>query len=159
MARRIFPISAYPSTPDRTFPTVLLNNGRNIEGLGVAGSITSDASHDFVFATPDPVPGGTAKFVIWALSLGLGDAKLNVKWKSYGVGEDLFETDVSLNAEGTETINWVAGDAGDLRENKTVLDADTIVAGELIIVSLVFESTSWTLDNRLVVIPSIIWEA
>jgi hypothetical protein len=51
----------------------------------------------------------------------------------------------TLNAEGTSTLTWAAGDNDQYRELKITLDADTPVAAEVIVMDLVFETTSWTL--------------
>ena len=41
---------------------------------------------------------------------------------------------------------------------KITLDADTVVADELIVLCLVFESTGWTLETKSLWLPMIIWE-
>jgi hypothetical protein len=41
---------------------------------------------------------------------------------------------------------------------KITLDADTVVADELIVLRLVLESTGWTLESKSLWLPTIIWE-
>lgn len=159
MARRIFPISAFPATEGNSFPYAYRpSNGRWIEGLGAAASLSSDAKFDTLFWTPDPLPAGTAKLCLWTLTNGTGNAQINPKWKSYAPGESMNDADGSLNAEGTTQLAVSAGDASDFLETKINLDADTIVAGEFIIIAIVLESSSWTLNARSLWIPSIVWE-
>jgi hypothetical protein len=123
-------------------------------------SLDADAEFHYVFRVPAALPVGTAKLEVIGLGLSPnGDAKLNPKWKSVALEEDIDIAAASLNAAGTQTLTWTSGsDDHEFKSLKVVLDADTVVAGEFIVMRLALESTGWTLDERVVFISSIIWE-
>jgi hypothetical protein len=161
MAFRLFPISSFPATEGSTYPDVLRTNTNDfwIEGLGVKASLSADAELHYVFHVPTPLPSGTAKLEVLAFSYeASGDAKFNPKWKSIAVGEDFDLAASSLNAEGTQTLTWSTGDGHKFKRSKITLDADTVTADEFIALRLAMESTSWTLDDRSIWIPAVIWE-
>ena len=83
-------------------------------------------------------------------------AKPNVKWKSFATEEDFGSP--TLNAEGVGTITWASGDEDVWKELKVDLDADTVVAGEYILMDVVFETASWTLAAVSTWQVFIIWE-
>jgi len=156
----IFPCSAFPNTAGNTFPRFHSGgtNSRRIEGLGVLASIGSDSVWHLVFAMPpSALPSGTCKLRLLALANATsGSAKVNPKWASVAAGEN--PDTATLNAEGTSTLTWAAGDNDDFKELKITLDADTPVAGELIVMDLTFETASWTLAVDSSWLPSVIWE-
>ena len=62
------------------------------------------------------------------------------------------------NAEGVEAFTWSAGQDNDYKETLVTLNADTVVAGEIISMELTFETSGWTLAQVSTWIPSIVWE-
>jgi hypothetical protein len=106
---------------------------------------------------PPTLPSGTAKLRKRARANATsGNAKVNVKWCSVAMEED--PDDITLNAEGVETVTWGASDDNQYKESKTTLDADTVVAGEILRVQLVFETASWTLAQISGWLASVWWE-
>ncbi|MEK6798035.1 MAG: hypothetical protein AABZ12_03640 [Planctomycetota bacterium] len=158
----IFPFSAYP-TSSRAFANVHVGAGANSkheEGMGVAASIASDTVWRLRFPMPPALPTGTAKLRLVGLAAAPAaskDAKVNPKWASVAAGED--PSSATLTAEGTTTITWATTDGDKYKEAKIVLDADTIVAGEIVAMDLVFEATGWTLDKVSTWQASAIWES
>jgi hypothetical protein len=157
----IFPRSAYPVTSGNVFPNVHVGAGANSkheEGLGVAASIGADSTWRLRFQMPpSALPSGTGKLLLRALANATsGAAKVNPKWASVAAEED--PSSATLNAEGTTTVTWSTGDNDQYKESKITLDADTLVAGEEVVLDLVFETSSWTLAQVSTWIPSVIWE-
>lgn len=156
----VFPYSAFPVTADRVFPNIHIGAGSNSkqeEGLGVEASVGADSIWRLRFQTPEVLPTGTGKLRLLALANATtGVSKTNVKWASVAVAED--PSSATLNAEGTDTVTWAAGENDDYQEQKTTLDGDTLVAGEIVVMDLTFETTSWTLAQISTWFPSIIWE-
>ena len=156
----IFPNSAIPVTAGRVFPNIHVGAGassKHEEGLGVEASVGADSTWRLRFQLPPSLPAGTCKLRLLALANATsGNAKINAKWVSVAVEED--PSSAALNAEGTSTLTWGAGDADQYKELKVTLDADTVVAGEIVVLDLVFETASWTLAQVSTWIPSIVWE-
>ncbi len=148
----------------RVFPNIHIGAGSNSkheEGLGVEASLGADATWRLRFQIPPAIPTGTlkllAKFLANATS---GSAKYNPKWVIVGDGAD--PSSASLNAEGTVTVTWAAGDNDDYKWSKTTLDATTAPTtgdeNKAIVMDLVFETSSWTLAQILTGQFSLIWE-
>jgi len=156
----IFPHSAYPVTAGRVFPNFHVGAGANSkhdEGLGVEASVGADSTWRLRFQMPPSLPAGTGKLRLLALANATsGAAQVNPKWASVAAEED--PSSATLNAEGTGTITWGAGDNDQYKELKVTLDADTLVASEIVVLDLVFETTSWTLAQVSTWIATIIWE-
>ncbi len=168
----ISPVSAYPVTSGNCFPNVHVGAGANSkhdEGLGVAASIASDSTWRLRFVMPPTLPTGTAKLQLLALANATaGIAKINPKWASVAAGES--PSGATLNAEtttadavsglagATATLEWGAGDNDQYGMAKWILNADTVVGGEVVVLDLVMETSGWTLAQTLTLIPSIIWE-
>lgn len=154
----IFPHSAIPITSNRVFPNIHAATAAHREGLGAMASVGADSIWRLWFQMPpSSLPSGTCKLLLRAVANATsGDAKVNAKWKSFAA-EETFSSP-SLNAEGTSTLTWGAGDNDQIKELKITLDADTPVAGEEIIMDLTFETTSWTLAQVSTWTASIIWE-
>lgn len=157
----IFAHSAFPVTAGRVFPNFHVGAGSNSkqdEGLGVEASVGADSIWRLRFQMPPTsLPSGTGKLLLRALANATsGDAKVNAKWASVAATED--PSSATLNAEGTSTITWASGEADKYKDTKITLDADTLVAGEEVIMDLTFETSSWTLAQVSTWIPSIIWE-
>jgi|GEM_PF-2553619 len=157
----IFPRSAFPLTSD-TFANFHVGAGANSkqeEGLGVRNSLTSDATWRLRFQMPPQLPSGTPKLRLRTLvgtPSGNKVANVNAKWASVAAGED--PSAVALNAEGTTAVTFTTLDGDKYVETTIVLDADTIVAGEEVVMDLVFEQAGWTLDLISTWIVSILWE-
>lgn len=156
----LFPHSAYAATTDRVFPNFHVGDGANSkhdEGLGVEASVGADSTWRLRFQMGPALPTGTGKLKLLALADATsGAAKVNPKWASVAAEED--PSSASLNAEGTSTLTWGAGDDDVYHELKINLDADTLVASEEVVMDLVFETTDWTLAQVSTWIASIIWE-
>lgn len=156
----IFPHSAIPVTIDRVFPNIHIGGGANSkheEGLGVQASVGADSIWRLRFQMPPSLPTGTGKLRLLALANATsGNAKVNPKWASVAPEES--PSGATLNAEGTSTLTWGAGDNDQYKELKIILDADTLVASEEVVMDLTFETTSWTLAQVSTWIASIIWE-
>lgn len=156
----IFSNSAVPVTADRVFPNIHVGGGANSQhdqGLGVEASVGADATWRLRFQMPPGLPSGTGKLRLLALANATtGVAKVNPKWASVAVEEDA--SSATLNAEGTSTVTWSTGDEDVYKELKVDLDADTLVASEMVVMDLVYETTDFTLAQVSTWIPSIIFE-
>jgi len=156
--------SAVPVTTGKVFPNIHVgagSGGKHEEGLGVMASLDGDAHWDLRVNMPlGTLPSGTCKFRGFLLANATsGSAKINVKWASVAAGED--PSSATLNAEGVATITWAAGNNDDCIEFKVTLDADTPVAGEVLVIRLTFETASWTLQQVLTLANAgsgVIWE-
>jgi hypothetical protein len=156
-----FPNSAVPVTANRVFPNIHIGAGANSkheEGLGVEASVGADSIWRLRFwMPPTALPAGTCKLCLRALANATtGNAKVNAKWASVAAEED--PSGATLNAEGTSTLAWSTGDNDQYKELKITLDADTPVAGEVIVMDLTFETSSWTLAQVSTWIPAVIFE-
>ena len=155
----LFPYSAVPTTSGKVYPDIMVGgtNSRREEGLGVIASLDANATYRLHWKMPPTLPSGTCKLVLHARANATsGAAKVNPTWGSCAVEEDPDLT--TLTGEGTGTITWSTGDSYQIKELKVTLDADTVTASETIVMSLVFETTSWTLAAKSVWQAFIIWE-
>lgn len=157
----VSPISTFPVTVDRVFANVHEGDGANSKqdiGLGVEASVGADSIWRLRFKMPEVLPAtGTGKLQLWALADAItGVAKVNPKWASVAPGED--PSSATLNAETAGTITWSTNDDDEYQELKITLDADTLVAGEMVVMDLTFETASWTLAQISTWYPWIIWE-
>lgn len=157
----IFPFSAVPRTAGKVFPNVHKGNTNSklISGLGVMASLDADATYDLLFQMPPSIPSGTPKLILLALANATANsAKVNPKWSAVSRSGGNPDT-ASLTAEGTSTVTWASGDNDDFKETKITLDATTAPAAEQVLVmELVFETSSWTLAAVSTWIPYVIWE-
>lgn len=151
----IFPQSWLPVTAGRTFPTFLTTEMP--ESCGFEASLGADSIWRCFYRIPPAVPTGTGKILLAGqANATTGVAKLNVKWKSWGANE--VPAAASLTAEGVDTMTF-ATTAYRLTERKVTLDADTFVAGELVMIDITGETSGWTLAAVLGLLPPpIIWE-
>lgn len=169
----IFPYSQYPVTTDRVFPYIYVGAGsgpKQEEGLGVQASVGADSTWLLFFKIPKTLPSGTAKLILTCrANASSGVARINPKWASVAIGED--PSSATMNAEGVtpdaragnaggsgDTLTWGTGDADQYLELKWTLNADTVTAGEIIAMNLVFETASWTLAQILCCWATIEWE-
>lgn len=157
----IFPFSAIPATADRTFASTIITGSNSFirSGMGVEASVGADSEWHLLYKMPPALPTGDPKTVMQGFSAAVaGSAQVNFYWASKATEEDLDLTLAGLNAEGTETITWAAGDDYVIKELRVDLDADTVIADEYIIAIVVFETTSWTLASVSLWDFPIIWE-
>jgi hypothetical protein len=157
----IFYHSAFPVTAGRVFPNFHVGAGANSKqdhGLGFEASVGADSTWRLRFAMPPTLPSGTAKLRILALANATsGAAKLNPKWVSVAAGE--VPSSATPVAEGTSTITWGAGDNDKYLGLSVTLDADTVVASEIVVMDLVGETSGWTLAAVLTLaVVAVIWE-
>ncbi len=162
----IFPHSAFPVDAGNVFGNFHVGAGSNSkhdEGLGVAASLTTDGTWRLRFQMPPTtLPTGTGKLLLRALANAVvGSALVNPQWASVAGGQDPSQT--SLFAEGVSTISFVTtGDVDRYVDTKITLDADTLVAGEEIVMDLLFDAQSGTVTWSLAAVStwtaSIIWE-
>lgn len=156
----IFPNSVYPVTAGRVFPNFHVGAGANSkhdEGMGVEASVGADSTWRLRFQMPPTLPTGTGKLRLLALANATsGNAMVNPKWASVAVEES--PSGATPVAETVQTVTWGAGDNDQYKELKVTLDADTLVAGEVVVMDLVFETASWTLAAVSTWIASIIFE-
>lgn len=149
---------AYPSS-GRVYPGYHIGstNSRLWEGYRCEASLGADAILELNFEMPQVLPSGTPKLRCLAIADATsGDSKINPAWASLAVGED-YDT-ISLTAEGVDTNTWAAGDDEELIERIITLDADTIVADEIVVMQITFTTASWTLAQISTWNFSIIWE-
>lgn len=142
------PHSAFPVTSGFVFPNIHVGAGSGSkydEGLGLidATTLTTDAVWALRFYFPmGTLPTGTCKLRILSLAnASTGDVVVNPSWASCAPSED--PSVITLNAEGNTTISITAVD--DYKETKITLDADTPVAGEVLVMNLTFVNTGTTL--------------
>lgn len=158
----IYPASAFPVTSGFVFPGCHVGAGANSKqdcGLQVtdATTLTSDAIWRLRFWMPPTLPSGTCKLKIWALANATSNAvKINPKWAMVDAEAD--PSSATLNAEGTSTITWAAGDNDQYKELKITLDAVTVNASQMMVMDLTFEDTSFTLAVVSTYHVAVIWE-
>lgn len=153
----ISPISAVPDTSGDVFPHVHADGSKYREGMGVAASLSGDRTWHLEFEAPPVLPAGTCKLVLIAVAdAGSGSAKVNPKWASVADGESAFAA--TRSAEGTTTLTWSGGDNHKDKRTAIVLDADTVVAGETMVMDLVFEASGWSLAAVSTWKAAVIWE-
>lgn len=172
VASAIF-LSAIPLTAGRVFDNVHALTGGTIDvhvqGLGVEASLGANAIWRTLWRAPMEIPAGTTP----KLSLGLiaaatsGVARINPAWVAKAFDTDLNTT--ARSSEGvtptsrtgggaTDTMQWEAGDNLRMLEAVWALDAAAApTAGQLILLDLVGETSSWTLAQVLTVVPVIYW--
>lgn len=157
----ISPISTFPQDSNGLlFPNFYSGSGGNAspydQGLGVAGSIGSDATWGLRFPMPPTIPSGTLKLRLLCLANATsGVVKLTVSDGVCAAGSS--PSAVSLTSETQTTLTWGAGDNDKYKEAKISLTA-TPSANNMLVVALTFNTTGYTLAQVLTVIPTIIWE-
>lgn len=155
----VLPYSAMP-TGNKAFAYIYVPSGGNVpeELFGVEASLGSDVDWVLYFEMPKILPSGTAKLRLQARANATsGVAKINPTWGMCAEEEEDPDA-ITLTAEGTATVTWSSGDADVYKMTEVTLDADTIVAGETLVMRLVFETTDWTLAAISGWKASVIWE-
>ena len=80
----ILPFSAIPITTDRVF-AILLNFAEMPEALGYQSSLGADSIWRLFYQAPQTIPSGAATMLLRCQANATsGNARLNVKWKSWG---------------------------------------------------------------------------
>ena len=133
------------------------SNSRKSPGHVVVASLGANSVLTLEFEAPQVLPSGTPYLRVRALANGNGNGVFNPAWASVAVGAGEGPDNVTPSAEGNTTITW-SSDQNDFKEAKVQLDADTIVADEIIHMEITFVSASWTLAVISVWEFSIIWE-
>jgi hypothetical protein len=149
----IAPHSRFPATAGAVFAYVYVSAGANSkheEGLGVAASIAADATWRLRFQLPPAIPTGTFKLLLRAQANATsGSAKVNPKYAFVAAGAD--PGGATLNAQGTQTVTWAAGDNDKYKDAKITLNAITAPTtgdeNKAVVLDLVFETASWTLAH------------
>jgi hypothetical protein len=159
-AGRLSPFSKYPLTSGLVYPKIWDPGAgagvRQMEGLGVAASLASDATWALFWALPASLPSGQCKLeLMFRTSATTGNTKVNPKWDSVAYTEN--PAAETLSAEGVVTTA-AAGTANVMTQIKINLDALSPVASHMLIMHLVFETASWTLAAESVWVPWLIWE-
>jgi hypothetical protein len=146
----LFPFSICPVTHDRTFyylyTTASVTGMQEINGMGVQASVGADSIWGLIWQLPpSTLPTGTLTLNLLAQASAVaGNAKVNAKWAAISTGVDPGAT--SLSAEGVSTLTWAAGDTDKIKILTITLDAATApTAGQMIVMNLTFETSSWTL--------------
>lgn len=151
----ILPFSAQPITAAIVFPVRL--TAEMPESLGFQASPGADSIWRCFYKMPPSIPPGTGKVSLMCQANAIsGNAKINVKWKSYAALE--VPAAASLIAEGVDTITF-ATTAYRLTEVVRVMDADTFVANEIVMIDFTGETSGWTLAAVLgLLVPPLYWE-
>jgi len=156
----VHPSSVYIPSSTNIWGDFHVGDGANAhtdDVTAVIASLGADAKVMLRFDMPPVLPTGTAKLRIIGLADAVsGNAKVNPAWASVAVGQD--PSSFTLTAEGTQTVTWSTDDDDEYQETKVILDADTIIASEFVVMHVTFETASWTLAVNSGWIFSIIWE-
>jgi len=170
------PSSAVPiGTSGEVFPNFHSGDGANAaveeEGLGVANAtdLTADRGFSLRFEMPTTLPTGTATFRLFALAdIQAGDLSVDPTWASVAMDED--PSAASLIAEGPDpdsrtggdgsgnaTFGWASTDDDVYIEARWTLNADTVVAGEVIVMHLRIDDGDTTVAAVATLFPSVIF--
>jgi hypothetical protein len=162
----VSPISAYPATAGKVFPSVHSGAGGNAasheEGMGVMASLDGNAVWELRFPMPPSIPSGTLKLRLLALANATsGAAKVTV---SDGVATPATSpsssgnpSGVSLTSETQTTVTWSTSENDRYKEAKVTLTASPS-GNDVLVVALTFNTSGWTLAQVSTWIATIIWE-
>jgi hypothetical protein len=170
----IYPSSAYPnSSAGLVFPNFYAGGGGNAaphdEGLGVAASLSANATWELRFPMPPTIPSGTLKLRLLALAnASSGSAYFQVAdGHCPAASSPSAATLTTENGGNSYTVTWTAtagSTADDYLETKIALSAAP-AGNDVLIVSLTFNSTqvggaaaSWSLAAVSTWLASILWE-
>lgn len=172
------PSSAVPvGTSGEVFPNIHDGDGATThgfdEGLGVANAtdLTADREWSLTFQMPTTLPTGTATFRLIALAdIQAGDLSVDPSWASVAMDED--PSAATLTAEGPDPDSRVGGDGSDTDnstfgwatadddvylEARWTLNADTVVAGEVIVMRLRIDDGDTDVAAVTTLLPSVIF--
>lgn len=154
VAPAIQPYSKVPVTGGMVYYKVY-NSEEELLHVTTASLLTSDAIARLRFQVPQSLPSGVVKVrVVARANATSGNGTFDPKWCSAAVEEAA----CTVQSEGTSTITWEAGDTHQRKEAKIALDADTVVAGEIIEMDFTFIDVSHTLTVESAWHVSLIWE-
>jgi len=127
-------------------------------GLGKSATSFTDATWRLFFQTPTSLPGTTAKLRLLGLADNATDGTIvfEPKWASVAIGEG--GSGASILSEGATSLAFPTASQNKYVETKLALDADTVVAGEVITMDLVIDAAATTLTTSALFLPMIIWE-
>ena len=141
-------------SPTFYIPATNANAAGAIEGIGVVGSLGSDAPAVLQFNMPEVIPSGSLKLRGLAMANATsGNALFTVKDKNVAAGASLGTS--TLNNEGSSTVTWTTADI--LVEKKITLTSSP-VANDILTVLVTFTTASWTLTASSVWQFSLVWE-
>lgn len=141
-------------SPTFYIPATNTNAAGAIEGIGVVGSLGSDAPAVLQFNMPEVIPSGTLKLRCLAMANATsGVAKMTAKDKNVAAGASLGTS--TLNSETQLSQTWATADI--LVENKITLTSSP-VANDILTVLATFNTTGWTLTASSVWQFSLVWE-
>lgn len=157
----ILPTSAFPVTASDAFPLIYDGAGTTEDrmemyGIADATEITADAiMWHLVFQVPEVLPTGTATLQVRTrANATTGVIGLNIQWVS--VAETESPDDATMNDEGS--LDITTSSTADQYTNGTItLDADTVVAGELIHMNIEVDDSAHTIAADTGCLFAIIW--
>lgn len=140
--------------PNFYIPNTNTNNAGAIEGVGVVGSLGSDAACVLQFNLPEAIPGGTLKLRCLAMANATsGVAKLTIKDGQTAAGSNIGAATLTTETQVSQT--WTAADV--LVENKVTL-ATSPNANSILTVLATFNTSGWTLSAASTWQFSLVWE-
>ncbi len=172
------PSSAFPvGTSGEVFPNVHSGDGVGTaveeEGLGVANAtdLTANRSWSLRFQMPTTLPTGVATLRVLVLAdIVAGDLSVEPLWRSFAMDEDPSNTalltegpdpDSRTGGDGADgdnsTFGWAAADDDMYIEARWTLNADTVVAGEVIVMELRIVDADTDVAAVTTLFPSVIF--
>lgn len=132
--------------------------GSSLEvGLGVRSAILVDSIWHLRFQLPFVLPEGQFTLRLWALAKAItGTARVNPRWGTVAEEENP-ALEVLVN-EGTFDLTWAMANEGVYHELKIPLLLSVPVAGNHIVMALIFRQNLWELCQDSFWIPTLIWE-
>ena len=172
------PSSAFPvGTSGEIFPNVHVGDGASTapqeEGLGVANAtdLTADRIWSLRFQMPTTLPTGTATFRLFVLAdIQAGDLSVDPAWVSVAMDEDPSaatpvaegpDPDSRVGGDGSNadnsTFGWSTADDDVYIEARWTMNADTVVAGEIVQMALRIDDGDTDVAAVTTLFPSIIF--
>lgn len=155
----ILPYSRFPVTAGNCFPNVYVGGGANSkheEGLGVIASVPADSTWRCRYRVLSPLPTGVAKIELWALAnAATGIAKVTIK--DADVAPAASPSAATLTSETQASMDWSTGAGVDQYKVAAVTLTPTLVAGDILVADIVFNTTGWTLAVVSTWWPWLIW--
>lgn len=140
--------------PQFYVPNTNTNAAGQIEGIGVAASLSADAAAVLQFNMPEVIPSGTLKCRCLAMANATsGVAKLTLSDGVTSAGSNIGATTLTGDTQVSQT--WATADI--LVENKVTL-ASAPTANQILTVLATFNHTSWTLAAVSTWQLSVVWE-
>ena len=133
-------------------PSTNTNAAGAIEGIGVVGSLGSDATAVIQFTIPESVPSGTLKLRTWGWAADAHVAKITVSDNNTAVSSNIGATTLTAETQISMTMTVDV-----INENKTTL-TNAAVANNNYTIKAVFNTTGWSLTATSVWQFSLVWE-